>query len=159
MFFNRFYPKSNWSTKHFFVWPQSGAARRPRSQRLRNQLYYIKVDFGASHFEAALQLQIEAKRKMLGISAAFEVKSVEKHLRRQNFFNWRPLVVRLLWIGRSRSSLLVCFLFLQLRIGCLVFIVNQCYQPFTTHKPVWPGYHVRLSIKISCSMDLDSPKV
>ena len=34
----------------------------------------------------ALQLQIEAKRKMLGSSVAFGVKSVEKHLIRRNFF-------------------------------------------------------------------------
>ena len=34
-----------------------------------------KVDFGASNFEATLQLQIEAKRTMLGKSVAFGVKS------------------------------------------------------------------------------------
>ena len=50
------------------------------------QLLYIKVDFGASDFEAALQLQIEAKQKLLGRSVAFGVKSVRKHLIGQNFF-------------------------------------------------------------------------
>ena len=33
-----------------------------------------KVDFGASNFEATLQLQIEAKRTMLDKSVAFGVK-------------------------------------------------------------------------------------
>ena len=41
---------------------------------------------GASDLEAALQLQIEAMQKMLGRSVAFGVKSVEKHLIGQNFF-------------------------------------------------------------------------
>ena len=50
------------------------------------QLLFNKVDFRASDFGAALQLQIEAKRKMLGWSVAFGVKSVEKHLIRRNFF-------------------------------------------------------------------------
>ena len=45
---------------------------------LFEELLYNKVDFRASHFEAAVQLQIEAKRKMLGRSVAFGVKSVEK---------------------------------------------------------------------------------
>ena len=44
------------------------------------QLLFNKVDFGASNFEAALQLQIEAEQKMLGWSVAFGVKSVEKQL-------------------------------------------------------------------------------
>ena len=35
---------------------------------------------------AALQVQIEANQKMLGRSVAFGVKSAEKHLIRQNFF-------------------------------------------------------------------------
>ena len=52
--------------------------------------YIIKVEFRASNFEAALQLQIVAKWKMLGISVTFGVKSVEKHLIRKNFLNWRP---------------------------------------------------------------------
>ena len=53
---------------------------------LFEQLLYNKVDFGASDFEAALQLQIEAKQKLLGRSVAFGVKSVRKHLIGQNFF-------------------------------------------------------------------------
>ena len=53
---------------------------------LFDQLLYSKVDFGASDFEAALQLQTEAKQKMLGWSVAFGVKSVEKYSIRQNIF-------------------------------------------------------------------------
>ena len=45
-----------------------------------------KVDFEASDFKAVLQLQIEAKRKMLGRTVALGVKSVEKHLIKL-FFN------------------------------------------------------------------------
>jgi len=45
-----------------------------------------KVDFGASNFEAAVQLQIEVKRKMLGRSVTFGVKSGEKCPPRANFF-------------------------------------------------------------------------
>ena len=52
---------------------------------LLEQLLYNKVDFGASDFEAALRLQIEVKRKILGRSVASGVKSAEKHLIRQNF--------------------------------------------------------------------------
>ena len=115
--FQQILPQNQLIYQAFFVWPQSGA----ESQRLWNQLYYIKVaqikkssricytsfksfsnksarifgfeqllfnkvDFRASDFEVALQLQIEAKRKMLGWSVAFGVKSVEKHLIRRNFF-------------------------------------------------------------------------
>ena len=47
---------------------------------------YNKVDFGASDFEAAVLLQIEVKRKMLGRSVTFEPRSVEKHFQQQNFF-------------------------------------------------------------------------
>ena len=44
------------------------------------QLLYNKVDFTASDFEAALQLQIEVKWKMFGRSVTLGPKSVEKHL-------------------------------------------------------------------------------
>ena len=50
------------------------------------QLLYIKVDFGASDFEAAVLLQIEVKSKMLGRSVTFEPRSVEKRFQQQNFF-------------------------------------------------------------------------
>ena len=50
------------------------------------QLLFNKVDFGASDFEAAVLLQIEVKRKMLGRSVTFGPKSVEKHFQHQNFF-------------------------------------------------------------------------
>ena len=46
----------------------------------------LKVDFGASDFEAAVLLQIEVKRKMLGRSVTFGPKSVEKRFQQQNFF-------------------------------------------------------------------------
>ena len=55
-------------------------------QGFSEQLLYNKVDFRASNFGATLELQIEAKQKMLGRSVAFGSKSVEKHLIRQNFF-------------------------------------------------------------------------
>ena len=48
-----------------------------------SNFYIIKF---ITDFEAALQLQIEAKQKMLGRSVAFDVKSVEKRSIRQNFF-------------------------------------------------------------------------
>ena len=57
------------------------------------QLLYNKVNFRASDFEAALQLQIEAKQKMLGRSVAFGVKSAEKHLIMQNFFELTTPIV------------------------------------------------------------------
>ena len=41
--FQQILPQKQLIYQAFFVWPQSGAARRPQSQRLRNQLYYIKV--------------------------------------------------------------------------------------------------------------------
>ena len=44
------------------------------------QLLFNKVDFTASNFEAALQLQIEVKWKTLGRSVTFGPKSVEKQL-------------------------------------------------------------------------------
>ena len=44
------------------------------------QLLSNKVDFGASDFEAVLQLQIEVKWKMLGRSVTLGPKSVEKQL-------------------------------------------------------------------------------
>ena len=50
------------------------------------------VDFGASDFEAAVQLQIEAKQKILGWSVTFGLKSVEKRLPRANFLKWQTLV-------------------------------------------------------------------
>ena len=50
------------------------------------QLLYNKVDFGASVFEATVQLQIEVKQKMLGRSVAFRVKSVKKALKPKTFF-------------------------------------------------------------------------
>ena len=43
------------------------------------QLLFNKVDFGASNFEAALQLQTVVKWKLLGRSVTFGPKSVEKH--------------------------------------------------------------------------------
>ena len=46
----------------------------------------LKVDFGASDFEAAVLLQIEVKPKMLGRSVTFGPKSVEKCFQQQNFF-------------------------------------------------------------------------
>ena len=47
---------------------------------------YNKVDFGPSDFEAAVQLQIEVKQKMLGRSVTFGPKSVEKRPQTTNFF-------------------------------------------------------------------------
>ena len=44
------------------------------------QLLYNKVDFGASDFEAALQLQNKVKGKLLGRSVTLGPKPVEKHL-------------------------------------------------------------------------------
>ena len=51
------------------------------------QLLFNKVDFGASDFEAAVQLQIEVKQKMLGWSLTFGLKSVEKCLPRGTLKN------------------------------------------------------------------------
>ena len=42
--------------------------------------------FFISDFEAAVQLQIEVKRKMLGRSFTFGPKSVEKRFQQKNFF-------------------------------------------------------------------------
>ena len=42
------------------------------------QLLYDKIYFTASDFEAAVQLQIEVKEKMLDRSVSFEAKSVER---------------------------------------------------------------------------------
>ena len=53
---------------------------------LFEHLLYNKVDFGATNFEAAVQLQIEVKRKMLGRSVTIGVKSVEKCPPRADFF-------------------------------------------------------------------------
>ena len=50
------------------------------------QLLFYKVYFRASDFEAAVLLQIEVKRKMLGRSLTFVPKSVEKRFQRQNVF-------------------------------------------------------------------------
>ena len=55
-------------------------------QGFSDQLLYDKVDFRASNFGATLELQIEAKQKMLCRSVAFGVKSVEKKLLRKNIF-------------------------------------------------------------------------
>ena len=48
---------------------------------------YNKVDFGASDFEAVLQLQNEVKQKMLGRSVTLGVKSVEKRPKRDTLKN------------------------------------------------------------------------
>ena len=50
------------------------------------QLLYNKVDITAPDFEAAVQLQIEVKQKMLGRSVVFGVKSVKKRPQTKNFF-------------------------------------------------------------------------
>ena len=54
-----------------------------------------------------MQLQIEAKRKMLGRSVAFGVKSVEKHLIRRNFFELttpeQPLIAQGFEIIRKKT--------------------------------------------------------
>ena len=50
------------------------------------QLLNNTVDFSASDFEAAVQLQIEVKQKKLGRSVTFGVKSFEKHPQTKNFF-------------------------------------------------------------------------
>ena len=43
MFFNKFLPQRQLIYQAFFAWPpQSRAARQPQSQRLQNQLYFIK---------------------------------------------------------------------------------------------------------------------
>ena len=60
------------------------------------QLLNNKVDFRASDFEDAVQLQIEAKQKILGWSVTFGLKSVEKRPPRANFFPlMTPNVVQL----------------------------------------------------------------
>ena len=52
-----------------------------------SNFYIIKVDFGASDFEAAVLLQIEVKQKMLCRSLTFGPKSVEKHFQRGTLKN------------------------------------------------------------------------
>ena len=50
------------------------------------QLLSNKVDFPGSNFEAAVQLQIEAKPKFFGWSVTFGLKSVEKYPLRADFW-------------------------------------------------------------------------
>ena len=59
----------------------------PQGFFLFEQLLFDEVDFTASNFEVAVQLQIEVKRKMLGRSVTFGPKSVEKRLLTASFFN------------------------------------------------------------------------
>ena len=125
MFFIRFYPKSNWSTKLFLFGlnlelQEAAKSEAPKinfiiSKLLKSKnppgfvipvlkvsvtnprgffdliwsfkLLFNRVDFRASDFEAALQLQIEAKQKKLGWSVTLGVKSVEKHLIRGTLKN------------------------------------------------------------------------
>ena len=54
---------------------------------LFQQLLFNKVDFRPPNFEAAVQLQIEVKQKMLGRLVTFGVKSVEKRPQTKNFFD------------------------------------------------------------------------
>ena len=50
------------------------------------QFLYNKVDFGASDFEAALSLQIEARGKIMGGAQLLGSKSLEISFPMENFF-------------------------------------------------------------------------
>ena len=53
-----------------------------------DQILCNKLDFAPSKFEAAVLLHINAKQKFLGWSVTVGAKSVEKHSRLENFFEF-----------------------------------------------------------------------
>ena len=96
MFFNRFYPKSNWSTKHFSFGLNLELQGRLKVRGSEiNYLHYIKVAIIKNHgfIIPVLKVSVINPRGFLDLSNFYLIKLISE-----------PLTLRLLWCSRLRPN-------------------------------------------------------